>query len=329
MSGITFRPAEMDGVGLFIAIEGSSRTGKTFTALTLARGIAGPNGRIAAIDTEGKRMSHYKDKFLGADGTPFDVWNMPPPFSGDRFVDGARAAQEAGYACMVVDSFSLEWSGAGGVLAEHARQWAALNHDPKKSDQVWNRVKGPGSQHKLMMDSFLQLTMPVIFCLRTNEVAPHLGGGWKVDQDKRFLYEWTVALTLHPDTPGMPRYDMVDAKRKPLWKVQEQHRHLFPEGKLITAEAGAALQAWRNTDTARASTSVNRQPDPPTPAEIAAHLVERFDALETRQAHDAMMADDLVRRQVDWLGKKHPELAAQVDVARKASEHRHPSAEAA
>lgn len=323
MSSITFRPAEMSGVGAFVAIAGGSRTGKSYTALTLATGFAGPDGKIACVDTEGRRMSHYKNNFVKPDGSTFDVYDMPPPFNGNRFVEAARAAQDAGYACLVIDSFSLEWSGAGGVLAEHAKQWEAAGHNAKMSDQIWNRVKGPGSQHKLMMDCFLQLTIPIIFCLRANEVAPHLGGGWKVDQDKRFMYEWTVGLTLHPDTPGMPRYDMVDAKRKPLWKVQEQHRHLFPEGKLITAEAGAGLQAWRNSDLARTSTSINRAPPPPTPAEITTGLVERFNATESRIGYDALMADDLVRRQMAWLATKHPDLAADVEASRSSSDQRH------
>jgi hypothetical protein len=244
-----FKPAKLEGVGLFIAIAGSSRTGKTMSAMRIAKGIAGPGKRFAAIDTEGRRMSHYSNEF------DFDVYNMMSPFGGMRFVEAAKGAQEQGYPCMVIDSFSLEWSGAGGVLAERERHWAAVNYDARKSDQVWNRVKGPGSEHRLMMNEFLQLTIPIIFCLRTNEVADHLGGGWKVEQDKRFLYEWTVGLTLHPDTPGMPRYDMVDAKRKPLWKVQDQHRHLFPEGKLIGEEAGAGLAAWRNSSDARSAGS--------------------------------------------------------------------------
>ena len=245
----SFEQAKLEGVGLFIAIAGSSRTGKTYTALRIAKGIAGATGKIAAIDTEGRRMSHYSKEFR------FDVYNMLSPFGGMRFVEAAKGAQAQGYSVIVIDSFSLEWSGVGGVLAERERRWAAVNYATNKSDGIWNQVKGPGSEHRLMMNEFMQLTIPIIFCLRANEVADHLGGGWKVEQDKRFLYEWTVGLTLHPDTPGMPRYDMVDAKRKPLWKVQEQHRSLFPEGKLIGEEAGAGLAAWRNSNEARSAGS--------------------------------------------------------------------------
>ncbi len=211
-----FKPAQMDGVGLFLAIAGGSRSGKTYTALTLARGIAGPHGKIAAIDTEGKRMSHYKDKFLGADGTPFDVHDMQSPFTAERFAEGAKAAQDAGYACLVIDSFSLEWAGAGGVLQRFDDYFEQKGHNDKFKDICWSMAK---KAHNRMLDDLTQRTIPIIFCLRAGEVAKHLAGGqegrWKVQQDKKFLYEWTVALTLLPDTPGMPRYDVLDAKGKP------------------------------------------------------------------------------------------------------------------
>ena len=307
---ITFKPAQLDGVGLFVAIAGGSRTGKTFTGLTLARGIAGPNGRIAAIDTEGKRMSHYKADFLNADGTPFDVFNMQSPFTADRFVEAAKAAEDAGYAVLIIDNFSLEWSGYGGVLDFHENETLVKK---TKNDLAWAIAKRP---HKRMLNELIQRTIPIIFCLRANEVPDHLGGGWKVDQDKKFLYEWTVALTLHPDSPGMPRYDMVDAKKKPLWKVQDQHRHLFPEGKLITREAGAALQQWRNTDTARATTTVNREVAPPTPEEVKEALVARFEMADAADDLAAIELDELASKQIAWLAKKHPALGEEIEIAR-------------
>jgi hypothetical protein len=228
-------------------------------------------------------MSHYANEF------EFDVYNMPPPFNGNGFLAAARGAEAEGYAAVVIDSFSLEWSGTGGVLHEHARQWAAANYAANKSDQMWNRVKGPGSEHKLMMDGFLQLTIPVIFCLRAKFVADHLGGGMKIDQDKTFMFDWTVGLTLHPETPGMPRYDLVDAKKKPLWKVQDQHMHLFPDRQLISEEAGAGLQAWRNSDAARSMGSqAVAQERQKTPAEWMAELEEDLAAAPDADVVDAI-----------------------------------------
>ena len=285
--GFSFRPATLEGVGLFIALAGSSRTGKTYTALRLARGIAGPQGRIAAIDTEGRRMSHYSEQFQ------FDVFNMKSPFSPMRFAEAAKGAEEAGYAVLVIDSFSLEWSGVGGVLALHEAAWAAENHNPKKNDICWARAKSP---HKAMVNELIQCTIPIIFCLRANEVPEHLGGGWKVEQDKRFLYEWTVGLTLHPDTPGRPRFDLVDAKRKPLWKVQEQHWHLFPEGELIGEEAGAALQAWRNSTAARQLGSAAVGERPRTFADWLAEIEADLDEATSREQVETVAERESVQK---------------------------------
>jgi hypothetical protein len=259
MTDAVFSRAERNGVGVFIALAGTSRTGKTYTALRIARGLAGPNGKIAAIDTEGKRMSHYADTFA------FDVANMQPPYDPMRFADMALDAERQGYAALVIDSFSLEWSGTGGVLSRYEERFKQLGSQQKMSDVAWAYAKAP---HKVMRDRLLQSTMPIIFCLRANEVSDHLGGGWKVEQDKRFLYEWTLALTLHPDTPGMPRYDMRTPKNKqghsePAWKMNEQFLRIFPEGKLIGEDAGRALSAWRNGAEARSPESSSETAKPP------------------------------------------------------------------
>lgn len=285
-----FRPARLEGVGLFIAIAGSSQTGKTYTALRLARGIAGKEGKIAAIDTEGKRMSHYSQDFA------FDVFNMRSPFSPFRFSEAAKGAEDNGYSVLVIDSFSLEWSGLGGVLALFEEHHAKTGNNEKMKDICWSRAKAP---HKFMINDLIQCTMPIIFCLRANEVPKHLAGGvdgrWKVEQDKRFLYEWTISLTLHPDTPGMPRYDMQDAKGKPLWKVQDQHRHLFPEGKLIGEDVGAALQSWRNSGEARALGSQAIETRKQTIAEWLDDLEESLSHADTVDAVEAIADRDGVK----------------------------------
>lgn len=280
---IEFRPAAIDGVALFIAVAGASRSGKTFTALRLARGIVGPHGRIAAIDTEAKRMSHYKNDFLDGDGRPFDVWNMEAPFAPQRFLEAAKKAQKAGFGVLVIDSFSLEWVGEGGVLDWHEKELdAAVERATKRGDdrrseyQIREAAKmaawiKPKSAHKAMMNGFLQLTMPIIFCLRAEDkVKPTAGGkpeklGWIPTQDPRFIYEWTVSLTLHPDTPGKIRYDLPH-------KVEGQHKALFPEGKLVGEEAGAALYAWANQDAAARQAA----PSPPPPDDVRARKAREF-----------------------------------------------------
>ena len=254
---IEFRPATIEGVAFFVAIAGTSRSGKTYSALRMARGIAGPHGRIAAIDTERKRMSHYKADFA------FDVYNMVPPFRPHRFVEAARRAQAGGYDVLIIDNFSLEWTGDGGVLdwQEEELQRLVPNGDEKqrqkKAQTAWIK---PKRGHKDMMSAFLQLAIPVIFCLRAEDkTKPDAAGvpqkiGWVPTMDARFIYEWTVALTLHPDTPGAVRLDLPH-------KIGKPHRALFPDGCLIDEVAGAELYQWANSD--KPEVVAAGQPTPP------------------------------------------------------------------
>jgi hypothetical protein len=82
-------------------------------------------------------------------------------------------------------------------------------------------------------------------------VATNPAGAWKIEQDKKFIYDWTVGFVLHPETPGRPRYDMVDFEGNRLWKCNAEHRHIFPEGEFITEDAGVALRKWRFGEEAR------------------------------------------------------------------------------
>lgn len=270
----TFRPAARENVGLLIALAGASGSGKTYSALRLAQGLAGA-GKIAFIDTEARRGLHYADRFdfLHAD--------MRPPFRPERFVEGIRAAEEAGATVVILDSASHEYDGEGGIL-----DWAAEleegtpkpgienPRDPSRDRDGWKDwlvkpVKSPGNwkepklAHKRMVNALLQMRAHLIFCLRADEkikiervkdennrertvVTPL---GWMPICEKRFMFEMTASFTLIPSAPGIPQFDLPH-------KLQDQHRQMFPQGKPIGEDAGVALAAW-----ARGGGDRPRQPE--------------------------------------------------------------------
>ena len=254
MSNYVFRPAALDGVGVFGCIAGTSRSGKTLTALRVARGIAGPQGKIAAIDTEGRRMEHYaahpREAEVHGEGGAFkyhfDVYEMQSPFDPLRFCDIASEAEGQGYDCLVIDSFSLEWSGIGGVRDRYDQ--FMMGKGQNLSDKGWDFAKAP---HKKMRDRLLQSRMPIIFCIRCNLQAKHLAGGregtWRMEQDQRFIYEWTFSLTMHPNTPGVPRYDLKTPTGEDAWKMSGMFRPWFPPEQFITEEAGDKIREWRTS----------------------------------------------------------------------------------
>lgn len=91
-----------------VAFAGPTGSGKTWTSLEWATVLAN-GGRIAVVDTERGSASLYSDHF------DFDVMSFEPPYDPGRLVDVLQAADEHGYAVVLVDSLSHFWEGEGGT----------------------------------------------------------------------------------------------------------------------------------------------------------------------------------------------------------------------
>lgn len=300
-----FRPASRENVGLLIALAGASGSGKTFSALRLAKGLAG-GAKIAFIDTEARRALHYADRFdfLHAD--------MRPPFRPARFIEAIRAAEDAGAAVVIVDSMSHEYDGEGGII-----DWAdELAANGVKSPGNW---KDPKLAHKKLMNALLQMRAHLIFCLRADEKIEIIreGGktqvrplGWMPICEKRFMFEMTASFTLTPDRPGFPQYGLPH-------KVQEQHRGMFPDSRAIGEEAGEALRAWAAGGSA------------PAPADKIAAGVDAMlsEIAEAEDMAGLLGVVDRTLKQRQWLEKNRPELHDRVSEALKARHERLADAE--
>lgn len=104
---LEFKKASRGNNKLRIALSAPSGFGKTFSAMRLA---AGMKLKTAVLDTEAQSANLYADKF------DFDVLQMNPPYSTDKYVAAIKAAEEAGYEVMIIDSLSHAWIGEGGTL---------------------------------------------------------------------------------------------------------------------------------------------------------------------------------------------------------------------
>ncbi|MEZ7892713.1 MAG: ATP-binding protein [Candidatus Wallbacteria bacterium] len=105
-----FKKAQKNESRLRIAISGASGSGKTYSALRIAKGIG---GKIAVIDTERSSASLY------ADIIDFDVLNLEPPYNPQKYIEAIIEAENAGYNVIIIDSLSHAWSGTGGLLDLH------------------------------------------------------------------------------------------------------------------------------------------------------------------------------------------------------------------
>ena len=245
MTNFTFRPARRENVSLLIGLAGGTGSGKTWSAMSLAKGICGDKP-FAVIDTENGRASHYADQFR------FDVLDLRAPFSPDAYANAILAADKAGYGAIVVDSMSHVWAGDGGVLDwQEAELDRMAGDDWKKREAVkmaaWIK---PKMAHKHMVQKLLQVRAHLILCFRAEpkiEIVREGGktviqpkqtltglDGWVPICEKSLPFELTVSFLLTADAPGMP---------KPI-KLQEQHRALFPLGKTINEASGRLVAEW-------------------------------------------------------------------------------------
>jgi hypothetical protein len=248
-----FRPAVRDRTSVIVGLAGASGSGKTMSALRLATGLAGPTGKIAFIDTERGRGLHYAPA-PGAAADPskgtfaFQYAELSAPFSPERYLDPIKAADEAGFSVIVIDSFSHEWEGEGGVLDMQEDEFERLGGREQVRMKAWIKPKG---EHKRMVGRLIQCRAHLIVCLRAQEkmkIVKKPGGGqeiiaaearpeaerWEPICEKRFPYELTASFVLTPGNPGFP---------VPV-KLQDQHRPFFPLDRRIDEAAGAGLASW-------------------------------------------------------------------------------------
>lgn len=231
---ISFRPAKSfnERHGLFVAVSGGTNSGKTFSAMRLARGIAGNTGKIAVADTEGGRTLHLKSQF------DFDVVMVDPPHRPERYADIAREAESADYAVLVIDSFSMEWAGLGGVLDWQASEFQRMGGQEKNKLASWIK---PKMAHKAMVYSFLQRRMPIVFSMRAEEKVKKVGGDieteWKPICNKTFPFEVTVSFMLMQNRQGV-----IDLRYP--HKMEGSHRAFLLDGEQLSEDHGQKLAAW-------------------------------------------------------------------------------------
>jgi hypothetical protein len=232
----TFRPAKRENVPLLIGLAGGTGSGKTYSALLLARGLA--NGQpFAIVDTENGRAKHYADLF-----PEMHHADIHAPFRPSQYADAILAGSE--YPVVVVDSMSHEWAGDGGCLDWHDE---IMGDDQKKNLSAWIPVK---REHKRMVTRLLQVNAHVILCFRAEPkveqvkedgkwkiiAKPSLTGldGWIPISEKMLPYELTASFLLMADKPGIPQKIKLPDPLAPFVSLTEP----------ISEDTGKRLAKW-------------------------------------------------------------------------------------
>jgi hypothetical protein len=131
-----------------IAIYGPSGSGKTFSALRIAKGIASVTGdKTIVIDSEKGRASKNAGKF--------DDWKFAtiklPDFSIDTYLQALKAAADAGYGIVILDSITHAWDWLKNAIDQKTassfggNKWAAWSWGtPKQMEMIQALHDYPG-----------------------------------------------------------------------------------------------------------------------------------------------------------------------------------------
>lgn len=237
------KPASRVGVIPWIDLYSESGCGKTYSALLLARGIAGPKGKIVMADSESGRGSLYADVLPGG----YDVLNFGAPFSPAMYREVAQAIFDSGAAVGILDSMSHEWEGPGGVLD------MAAEAEQKSGKPGLHNWRVPKMEHNLLMQLLLRSPIPLICCVRakfkTKQTRNSQGKTEIVKDDytspiqsEEFIFEATAHAEI-----------LQDHKIRLTKCSHPELRKCFPTDRPITIQDGEAIARWCAAPTATAT----------------------------------------------------------------------------
>jgi hypothetical protein len=277
-----------------IAIAGASGSGKTESAMRLARGYVGPTGKFLVVDTEEKRALYKRDRYQ-----PWDWMDFQPPFAPENYAEVLDKGKS--YQAVVLDSGSHEYFGEGGLqdIANDALE-RMCKGDMSKAERLtapsWKSAK---MRHKsVFMNRVTRYPALLIVCLRAEpkikfvkvmkdgrEQTAIVDAGYQPICEKMFMYEMLVGAMMMPDNPGVPVH---------IKKLEPDLEPVFISGEQITEKTGERLALWSKL---RAAGGRSQHPgSPPSPpatsagpsADRVAKVLARFDGFTQEQVEQAL-----------------------------------------
>ena len=231
------RKATRKAVKLKLNLSAPSGAGKTYSALRMAKGIAGDWSKVGVIDTENGSASLYSH--LG----DFNTIELRPPFTPEKYIEAMDVCVEAGMEVIIIDSTSHEWV----TLIEENQRLA----DSKFRGNSWSAWSQTTPRHDKFVNAVLHLPVHVITCTRSKtetvmgEDKKVKKVGMKDQQRDGWEYELTISLELDRDThlayPSKDRTNLFEGKQP------------F----LITEETGKLIADWCNSGVSEKQVAIN------------------------------------------------------------------------
>lgn len=181
-----------------MALVGGPGTGKTWTALTFATALAGPEGAIAFVDTESGSASKYASEEPDDGLFTFDV-EEPATFDPRELLKFIADAAAEDYKVLIIDSYSHYWSGQDGML-----EMVGGN---------FNRWKDVTPIERKVIAALLTFPGHVIICMRAKTDYVKVQGkngkeqmqkvGVKPDQREAIEFEFDVVAYMGREGTGV------------------------------------------------------------------------------------------------------------------------------
>ena len=280
-----------------IAIAGASGSGKTESAMRLARGWCGKDAFVV-IDTEEKRALYKKERHQ-----PWKWVDFQPPFTPERTWEVLEAVK--GFPAVILDSGTHEYAGEGGIADIQEETLEKMcKGDPTKADRLSGPAwKDPKRRHKRgLMANLIRYPTLLIVCLRAEPKVKFVkvdgrtqivDAGFQPICEKMFMYEMLASFMMYAERPGMP--EQVKA-------LEEDLKPIFLLDRPIDEATGARLRAWadsrKSAPQQEPGTVTTGGPTiPPSPAAAADSeeciAPEQVIALEKRLKDANLTASDL------------------------------------
>jgi hypothetical protein len=239
---IQIRKAERSQSKLRIGLAGPSGSGKTMSALKLARGIAGPQGRICMIDTERGSGDLY------ADLTQYDIITLTPPYQPAKYVEAIEAAEDAGYDVIIIDSLSHAWTDEGGLLDQADKLSAGGNRFT-----VWASLT---PQHRKLVNGMLNCDSHIIATVRSKQ-------DYAIERDEKSGKSSVKKLGMAPVQREGMEYEFtvfMDIEQNHVAHSSKDRTNLFKDWvDTINEGTGRLLIEWLNSATKKDTKQTNKQ----------------------------------------------------------------------
>jgi len=258
---VGFKKAERKKSKLRLALSGPSGSGKTYGALAIAKGLG---GRTAFIDTENGSASLYSDNF------DFDVIELQPPYTPERFIELINEAEKEGYDNLIIDSITHEWGGSGGCLDINEKLAQA-----SFKGNTWSAWSKTNERHRAFVDRIVQSPLHIISTMRSKTETSQIEQngrkkvvklGMKSEQRDGMEYEFTVVFDIVHDGN--------------MATVSKDRTQMFlGDPFVISEETGKQLKGWLDT-----GKDVKDQQQEEKLKKTVQMLQRKLDSLESEEA---------------------------------------------